>query len=86
MSPMNTFADIVLAPIAMFSGKPLAVGIALFLLLMALGLYLFWLYPMARRFVGTYKGLTLTVRKYGSRKGCKKNILEPLTPFSKKAD
>ena len=38
MSPMNTFADIVLAPIAMFSGKPLAVGIALFLLLTALGL------------------------------------------------
>jgi hypothetical protein len=75
VSPMNTFADIVLAPIAMFSGKPLAVGIALFLLLTALGLYVFWLYPMARRFVGTYKGLTLTVRKIRQSQGTQEEHL-----------
>lgn len=59
----------------MFSGKPLAVSIALLLLSTAFGLYAFWLYPMARRFVGTYTGLTLAVRKIRLSKGTQEEHL-----------
>ena len=49
---MDSFADFILAPIGMFSGRPLAVGIALGILGAALAIWLFKLLPAERRFIG----------------------------------
>lgn len=47
----------------MFSGKPLAVGIALGLLLASCALYFAWLYPSGRRFTGHFKVAAAAIRK-----------------------
>ncbi len=60
---MNSVVDLVLAPIGMFSGKPLAVGIALGLLG---GAFAFWLLIRLiweRRFIGHYGSLSKAIRK-----------------------
>lgn len=60
---MSNFADILLMPISMFSGKPLAVGIALVLLLSSLGFFLLWLWPAGKSFIGAFNAAAALVRK-----------------------
>ena len=59
---MDRFADIVLTPIALFSGKPLAVSLALGILGAALALWLGALLPTERRFIGKLQLLARSVR------------------------
>ncbi len=62
---MDRFADIVLTPIALFSGRPLAVTLALSILAAALGLWAFFLLPTERRFIGRLRRLAHEVRAAG---------------------
>lgn len=59
---MDRFADVVLAPIALFSGRPLAVVLALGILGSALGLWLGLLLPAERRFVGKLNRIARAIR------------------------
>ncbi len=59
---MDGFADFVLAPIALFSGRPLAVVLALSILGSALGLWIGLLLPAERRFVGKLNRIARAVR------------------------
>ena len=58
---MDRFADIILMPIAMFTGRPLAVGLALGILAVAFGLWIFVLLPAEWRFVGRLKRLARSI-------------------------
>ncbi|WP_296709044.1 hypothetical protein [Rhodoblastus sp.] len=59
---MDGFADFILTPIALFSGRPLAVGIALGILGAALLIWLLALVPAERRFVGRLRRLSRALR------------------------
>jgi hypothetical protein len=64
---MDRFADFILTPIALFSGRPLAVGIALGILGAALALWLAALVPAERRFVGRLRRLASALRALNAR-------------------
>jgi len=59
---MDRFADIILTPIALFTGKPLAVGLALGILGAALLLWLGVMRPAERRFVGKLQRIAAALR------------------------
>ncbi|WP_374544855.1 hypothetical protein [Rhodoblastus sp.] len=59
---MDRFADFVLTPIALFSGRSLAVGIALSILGAALLIWLLALVPAERRFVGPLRRIAHGLR------------------------
>jgi hypothetical protein len=59
---MDRLADLILTPIALFSGRPLAVGIALSILGAALLIWLIALVPAERRFVGGLRGIVRALR------------------------
>jgi hypothetical protein len=59
---MDRFADFILTPIALFSGRSLAVGIALSILGAALLLWLLTLVPAERRFLGPLRQIARALR------------------------
>ncbi len=59
---MDRFADVILTPISLFSGRPLAVILALSILAAALGLWIVLLLPAERRFVGKLKRIAKALR------------------------
>ena len=59
---MDRFADFILAPIGLFSGRPLAVAIALSILGAALFIWLGILLPAERRFVGPLRRIARAIR------------------------
>jgi len=59
---MDQIVAIVLAPIGMFSGKPLAVGIALGLLALAVLIWLLIYLLIERKFLGSYKRVARALR------------------------
>ncbi|MGO9390679.1 hypothetical protein [Rhodoblastus sp.] len=59
---MDRFADVILTPIALFSGRPLAVILALSILAAAIGLWIVLLLPAERRFVGKLKRIAGAIR------------------------
>jgi methyl-accepting chemotaxis protein len=60
---MDTIVSLVLAPIGLFSGKPLAVGIALGLLGVSAALYLYLTLVGARRFKRAFGGLARELKQ-----------------------
>src|SRR5271166_5921416 len=59
---MDRFADVILTPIALFSGRPLAVILALSILAAAFGLWIGLLLPAERRFVGKLSRIAKAIR------------------------
>ena len=59
---MDRFADFILTPIALFTGRPLAVILALSILAAAFGLWIGVLLPAERRFVGSLRRLAQSIR------------------------
>ena len=59
---MDRFADVILTPIALFSGRPLAVLLALSILACALGIWIALLLPAERRFVGGLSRIARALR------------------------
>ncbi len=83
---MDRFADIVLTPIALFSGKPLAVSLALGILGVALALWLGALLPTERRFVGKLRRLATAVRAQRLARGSQESQFAEIDRVFAKSD
>lgn len=65
----ESWAEFILTPLKLFSGKPLSIGIAFLILAISLGLWFFWLRPAAKSFIKIYHDLAGSLKNIRASSG-----------------